>query len=112
MTKPAPLPGTSKSTEKKAAKKAATPENKTDFQIETDVPMPPTRTSVTKYPFASLEPGHSFLIPAKPDDRKNALRRVRSASATYRKKFAQNTQFAVRQTDDGVRVWRIADKEG
>ena len=74
------------------------------FQLETGIPVPPRASfgSVrgSKYPFADMEVGESFLVP---EDVK--LTTIRSAIGAFNKNN-KTVKFAVRNTDTGVRVWR------
>ncbi len=74
------------------------------FQLEVGVPVPPrkrTGRSGSKYPFAVMEVGHSFLVPT---DIKAAT--VRSAIGAFRKRNPDGGKFSLRVTDEGTRVWR------
>lgn len=74
------------------------------FVLETGVPIP-KRTAGrhgSKYPFAVMEVGQSFLIEG---DVKAAT--VRSAVGAFSKRNPDSGKFAVRGTDGGLRVWRI-----
>lgn len=71
--------------------------------IESGVPIPQIRAKV-KYPFHSLQPGESFVIPKK----------TSAASVTvayWKKKLREQTpeiDFTLRAIDDSnSRVWRI-----
>jgi hypothetical protein len=74
------------------------------FILETDVPLPKRagggRTG-SKYPFAQMEVGHSFVVS---DGVK--IGTVRSAIGAFSKRYSDAGKFAVRQVEDGVRVWR------
>lgn len=80
-------------------------------QIETGIPLPPTRAvQSTVYPFAKLTAvGMSFFVP---DDVVNAVtghtlqRRVASRAVWHSK--ARGWKFATRRVEGGVRVWRTA----
>lgn len=69
------------------------------FKIEKDVPMPKSRTSRSKYPFALMEVGDSILVGN--DKEKNA----RSACWTYGSRTGK--KFSAIKVDGGVRVWRV-----
>lgn len=76
------------------------------FEIEAGVPIPPRKGGGggrrgSKYPFADMEPGHSFLV-----DGEVKVGTVRSAVAAFMKRNKDFGKFAVRTTDEGVRVWR------
>jgi len=73
------------------------------FQIEDGVAIP-KRTAGrhgSKYPFAQMEVGQSFLITTNV---KAAT--IRSAVGAFSKRNPECGKFAVRGTEDGLRVWR------
>lgn len=79
------------------------------FELDFDVPVParsgpPGRRSGSKYPFAEMPVGSSFLVPG---DVK--AQTVRSAVSAYMKRTGEGAgKFAVRALAEGVRVWRTA----
>lgn len=76
------------------------------FVLETGVPIPKRTAgrSGTKYPFAQMEVGDSFLV-----DTGVKAATIRSAVGAYLKRSApEGVKFAVRGTDEGLRVWRTA----
>lgn len=81
------------------------------FTIRTDVPLPATkRGASTKYPFAQLGVGHSFVVPRPADakgDLKTALARMQRACVGANKQHAP-AKFAARVEGEGVGVWRTA----
>lgn len=64
------------------------------FQIESGIPLP------TKFPFAQMQVGDSFLIP--PDTQRTA---VDAAARRYGNK--RGMKFTVRSTPHGFRCWRV-----
>ena len=64
--------------------------------IEKGVPLPPRRGPVSKYPFAEMEVGDSFVT-----DIMSIRGTAKQAAARYGKKFT------VRRVAEGFRVWRI-----
>lgn len=93
------------------------------FVIETGVPMPPTterksRIGAATYPFATMEIGASFHVPAtpdKPDMAKSFASTVSSASdRLYPKQFKALPRTAAEepQHGPGVRIWRVVDATG
>lgn len=75
------------------------------FVLETGVPVP-ARTGGggrrgSKYPFAQMETGQSFLVGGD-----ITVGTVRSAVGAFNKRNPGFGKFAVRETADGVRVWR------
>jgi hypothetical protein len=74
----------------------------TEIKIDRDVPLAPRGNSrVSKYPFADMNIGDSFLFPSH--------RKVTAAGAVcaYARKRT-GFKFATRTTPEGVRCWRIA----
>ncbi len=73
------------------------------YEIEDGVSIP-KRTAGrhgSKYPFAQMDVGQSFLITA---DVKAST--IRSAVGAFCKRNPGTGKFAVRGTEDGLRVWR------
>jgi hypothetical protein len=73
-----------------------------DIKIDKDIPVPPTGTPSTQYPFAGTEVGNSFVV---------ADMRDPSALRTAASRFGRLHQrkYTVRQVGDGAfRIWRIA----
>ena len=71
------------------------------YKIEKNIPigMVPDKS---QYPFAMMVVGDSFFVKG---DRKKVT--ALSVAVTYYKKNHKNTNFTVRSTDEGARVWRI-----
>ncbi len=77
------------------------------IQIDKNIEIPkserkPSKPRVSKYPFAVMEVGDSFLVPAEMNflNLRQAIMR--------RKKTTPNEKYKTRQTKEGRRVWRIA----
>ena len=77
------------------------------IQIDKNVEMPKSerkgyKKRESKYPFAVMEVGDSFLVPAEMNflNLRQAIMR--------RKKTTPNEKYKTRQTKEGRRVWRIA----
>lgn len=74
-----------------------------EIEIQKDVPLPPVHrpTREGKYPFHEMEVNESFLV----TDVKAST--VQSCAARYMRSVkGVGKKFAVRTTDEGVRVWR------
>lgn len=123
-----------KNTVKKAAKPAGYVANQTSFEIESGLPIPARRHGGTeaRYPFASLQPGTSFFVPAQIDtsnyqDDNEALKaqkeaidaainRMTGAARRYVKRSGVATKFVIRADEkevngeltQGVRVFNPA----
>lgn len=99
-------------TQEKAAKENTVKENKanennTIYKIVDDLPLPETKKG-SKYPFAQLEVGQAFIIPADAVPSKG-LPCVRAAAAAYRKRSGEKVKLTARMLEDGsVGVWRLA----
>ncbi len=78
------------------------------FVLETGVPIPkrvaPGGRRGSKYPFAQMEVGQSFLV-ADPETKAAT---IRSAVGAFSKRYSDAGKFAVRITEEGIRVWRTA----
>jgi hypothetical protein len=77
------------------------------FTVESGIPVPARkggRAGGSKYPFATMEIGQSFLV-----DSETKIGTIRSAVGAFTKTH-KGYRFAIRQTDEGVRVWRVALK--
>lgn len=77
------------------------------FVLEDDVALVPSRAGggragQSKYPFAQMKVGQSFLAGAV------KAGTIRSAIGAWMKAHKDDEyKFAVRETEDGVRVWRV-----
>jgi hypothetical protein len=64
-----------------------------------------------KYPFESLGIGDYFLIVCEPERREkmvNSLTSCRNWQQQKSRKAGREKRFVLRQTHNGVRVWRVA----
>lgn len=119
---------------KKAVKPTGYVANATSFEIESGLPIPARRHGGTeaRYPFASLQPGTSFFVPAQIDtsnyqDDNEALKaqkeaidaainRMTGAARRYVKRSGVATKFVIRADEkevngeltQGVRVFNPA----
>ncbi len=73
------------------------------IQIEAGIPLTNTARGAreSKYPFAQMRVGDSFACVVKPQS-------LRSVATSFAKKVGGTVKFAVRATEDGARVWRVA----
>lgn len=81
------------------------------FRIEKDVPMPDKvagKGARSKYPFAQMKIGDSFLVPCTNGRINNVQVAVVGAAANYRKKAKVTAKFSSSRQPDGVRIWRVA----
>lgn len=75
------------------------------FEIEKNIPLLPRKLPhgpAAKYPFALMDVGDSFFVPATP---KVSPAKVQTRLSTRK---IPGAKFATRQVEGGVRVWRIA----
>lgn len=72
--------------------------NNTTYQLESDVEIP-LRTRQSKYPFAAMLPGQSFLAEGKKPASLGQL------ASKYGKRL--DKKFKVREVENGTRVWCI-----
>ncbi len=77
------------------------------FTIETNIPVPSRKggRSGSKYPFAQMDVGHSFLVGS--DVKATTIRSAVGAFTKDNKDF----KFVVRAVPEGIRVWRVAKEE-
>jgi hypothetical protein len=76
------------------------------FDIEDDVPVPYTGNTSgrpSRYPWAQLQVGQSFVIPPNKKSNKGPARGGLAASA---KKY--NIKITTAEEEGGLRVWRIS----
>ncbi len=69
------------------------------YAIENDAELPAARNGRSRYPFAEMEPGQSFVVPAEEN------KGVRSAAHSFGKRHEQKFTCR-RQADGSVRIWR------
>lgn len=74
-----------------------------EWIIDQDVPLPSARApKKTKYPFAEMEVGESFLIPKKKTDN------CRSAANQFSRRHQPEWRFSVyKENEKQSRCWRI-----
>lgn len=70
------------------------------FTIEKNIPItkssPGRKQGVSKYPFAEMEIGDSFLVPREKENSVNCISR----------RFLDK-KFSMRKVEGGCRIWRI-----
>ena len=79
-----------------------------EIVIESGVPIPPRggKTRGSMYPFAKMEAGDSFGIPATADRLEAVRRNIQGAASGYGKRHGK--KFTTRVLATEVRVWRVA----
>jgi hypothetical protein len=83
------------------------------YEIRDDLPIPAKTRVVTlrgsKYPFAQLNIGQSFVVPVTDVPLKGAIS-IRAAAYNFKRTTGFKGAFLVKADDAGnVAVWRIAD---
>ena len=78
--------------------------------IEKNIPITPKnpkfwRKPQLKYPFAQMEVGDSFFVECDKDDARNM--QVNLGVMGRRENKSTGKKFTTRQSEGGVRVWRI-----
>lgn len=80
--------------------------NDTTIKIDKGVPVP-SAGHKNKYPFKDMEPGDSFFVSTEGQDKGNTRNRIQSCACRFAKMQNPRQQFCSRQTDDGIRCWRV-----
>jgi len=82
----------------------------TRFKIEDGYQIPPPRRGIQaepRYPFALLNRGQSFMVPATPE-RPNPVKALASTVSSANKRMQRHgKKFIIRAVEGGARVWRI-----
>lgn len=82
------------------------------MKIEQNIPLPAARRTpagyASKYPFAKLTPGNSFLISLPTDPKKAKRKRLTISCLMAYHARKRGTKYASRRLPDGLRVWRIS----
>lgn len=76
-----------------------------EIAIESGVPLPTKETKKSRYPFARMNVGDSFLIEGAKNSSSYEAMRVRSAASHYARRDGK--KFTVRVVEGGIRVWRV-----
>lgn len=72
------------------------------IQIERGIPIPSEKNGRSRYPFATLEIGASFLVKTEA-----AARRVSSAANWFSRVKDITKKFKTRRVEEGWRCWRV-----
>lgn len=78
------------------------------FEIYDDLDVPVSARSArsSKYPFAQLDVGQAFVIPAE-ETPKKGVASVRAAAYSFKRTHRADYKFLIRTLDDGaIGVWR------
>ena len=78
------------------------------FEIEAGIPVPETRRFRNRrsYPWARMNVGDCFFVPPRPEETVAKLQESISSTGIGAGKRL-GMRFTVRQTEGGVRVWRV-----
>ncbi len=78
------------------------------YEVEQQVPIPPCtrggRSRQSRFPFAQMQPGDSFLVPRE----ETTAKRLATNAACYAKKWTKGWKFCVRTLPEGIRCWRLS----
>lgn len=82
------------------------------MKIDRNIPLPAARRTPagynSKYPFAKLALGDSFLVPLPADPKKAKYKRTIIANLMRYHARKRGAKYASRRLADGLRVWRIS----
>lgn len=82
------------------------------MKIEQNIPLPAARRTLagynSKYPFALLNPGDSFLIPLPADPKKAKHKRTIISNLMCYHARKRDAKYASRRLSNGLRVWRVS----
>lgn len=80
------------------------------FRIEKSIPLPgPNVFGRRVYPLHEMEPGDSFLVPCRDEEREGRQKAIGIAARKYAQRHRRNgaPRFTTRRVEGGVRCWRI-----
>jgi hypothetical protein len=72
--------------------------------IDKGIPVPTMRIRPSKYPWADMDVGDSFLVEATAEEMKARSASISRGATAAAKQLGR--KFTVRKVDGGVRVWR------
>jgi len=78
--------------------------------IVNDIPIPMSKRSAinARYPFKDMKVGESFLYVKLKDATEGKQRSIATAARVWKNKTGRKSwHFIARQTDEGIRVWRV-----
>lgn len=82
------------------------------MKIEKNIPLSAARRTPagynSKYPFAKLTPGDSFLIRLPADPKKAKRKRLTISCLMVYHARKRGAKYASRRLAEGLRVWRVA----
>ncbi len=71
------------------------------FKVESNLPIPEKKKGPqARYPFAKMKVGEHFFVPLE------TAHKARNAANAYKLKH-DGWDYTARQTEDGLRIWRI-----
>ena len=75
------------------------------FKVDTDIPIPQKDRSWNRYPWATLEVGHSFFGPGK------SAAALASAASNFKRRTGKDWDFTSKVCNEngviGARIWRV-----
>jgi len=80
----------------------------TAFPLESSYPVPnPRRGQRAKYPFATMQPGHSFAVPIGNATLQQVRNRLQQSLTGLRRRGRVEGCFITKRDGDVVRCWRV-----
>jgi hypothetical protein len=79
------------------------------FKVESGLPV--EKFGRRRYPFARLEPGDSFFVPAATADERRLVRHAAMMFKRSHPGWFYTTRVVVSARSSGVRVWRVRGEE-
>ena len=73
------------------------------YKIVKNIPLPPEKVAINKYPFGAMEVGDSFFVPAVDV---TSIYALRQSCYYYARRYG--ARFRVVKEDKGFRVFRIS----
>lgn len=83
------------------------------YKIDVNIPLPTTRGRPAEFsfPFANMQVGDSFFVPAGAEGLEKIRSRLSSSIVRFRARVARTAKFSTRVVVEdgvnGVRVWRV-----
>jgi len=83
----------------------ATPQyrEKSEYKLEDNIPAPPRRVGISKYPFPDMKPGQSFFVPD------GKLKTITASSQSYRNSEKQKGNIVSFASRDWINHEKDAD---
>lgn len=80
------------------------------IKVDKGVPYPgdPQAARSSRYPFAAMKAGDSFLVPYEKDKPAVVAKRVMRAAWSYKNRTKIKARFSTKRLKEGVRCWRLS----